>query len=166
MGWRPFAPSKPAGWIRSSARRGRAAEDHRSPLAKDQSGWTPFIYACVGGKKQTVEILLNQSHLDVNAKDQEGRTALYHACAYGQTEIVKLLLENKADPNVTGRNLVTPLHSAIRYDGDIKIIESLLSHGANPNSMDRNNRTPTTAAASSQRKNQLLPLLKKFGGIE
>ena len=57
-------------------------------------GLHAFMYACVGGHKDVVKILLDHprnQNIEINAKDQLGKTALMHARFFGHTDVVKLL---------------------------------------------------------------------------
>ena len=51
---------------------------------------------------------------DVNTIHSSGLTALHHAASSNQTEVVLVLLDNKADINCQGQQLITPLHVAVR----------------------------------------------------
>ena len=51
---------------------------------------------------------------DINTVDSNGLTALHHAASSNQNEVVIMLLDNKADINCQGQQLLTPLHVAVR----------------------------------------------------
>ena len=51
---------------------------------------------------------------DVNTVDSSGWTALHHAASCNQNEVVIMLLNNKANINCQGQQLLTPLHVAVR----------------------------------------------------
>ena len=54
------------------------------------------MYACKGGHKDVVQLLLDHSNANVelNVKDSVGNTALMHACKNGHKDVVKLLLDH------------------------------------------------------------------------
>lgn len=58
--------------------------------AKDNYGWTVLIWAAMGGKTETAELLLKHG-ADVNAKDNSGWTPLRWAGNHGNTGIADLL---------------------------------------------------------------------------
>ena len=51
---------------------------------------------------------------DVNTIDSSGLAPLHHAASSNQSEVVIMLLNNKADINCQGQQLLTPLHVAVR----------------------------------------------------
>ena len=69
---------------------------------KDKYGRTPFMWACIMGHKDVVELLLDHSErIDLNARNTFGSTAIMCACWNGHKNIVKLLLNmNNSDQNV------------------------------------------------------------------
>ena len=58
---------------------------------------TPFISACMIGRKEIVQLLLKYSYMnediDFNAKNTDGQTGFILACAFGQVDVVQVLLE-------------------------------------------------------------------------
>ena len=69
--------------------------------AIDQSGGTAFMWACLNGHKDVVQLLLDNSekNIDLNARRASGCTALMYACIYGRKDVVKLILDN-SDRNI------------------------------------------------------------------
>ena len=62
---------------------------------KDESGYTPFMLACMNGHKDVVKLLLDQSErIELNARDHFETTAFMWACQYGNKNVVKLLLDH------------------------------------------------------------------------
>lgn len=55
-----------------------------------------------------------QPDIPADTLDRFGRTALMHACALGYAKYSALLLAHGADPNMTGRDGLTPLHIAVQ----------------------------------------------------
>ena len=54
------------------------------------------MYACSGGHKDVVKLLLEQSveYIDFNAISNAGGTAFIFACRNGRTDLVRLLLKH------------------------------------------------------------------------
>ena len=64
--------------------------------AKDERGYTIFMWACAKGFIDLVQILLGNApntHIDLNATDEEGRTALMWACLNMNYEVVTVLID-------------------------------------------------------------------------
>jgi hypothetical protein len=66
---------------------------------------------------------------DINAKDAGGRTPLMWASRRGDVASIRTLLAYGADPNITDRSDVTPLHKAVA-DADDESVLLLLEAGA------------------------------------
>jgi hypothetical protein len=50
-----------------------------STSCTDENGATPLMLAATGGNLDIVEVLMSNSHIDVNAQDKGGKTALWYA---------------------------------------------------------------------------------------
>ena len=74
----------------------------------------------------------------IDATDNEGQVALHKA--YESKKITKILLKNGADINAKDQDSNTPLHCAIRHDGEN--INVLLEAGANINAVNKAGDTP------------------------
>ena len=70
--------------------------------------------------------------VDINTKNLFNYSLLTISANYGFFELVEFLLNNKADPNITDHNGITPLSSAC-HKGYFKIVKILLDYGADPN---------------------------------
>jgi len=105
---------------------------------KDQSGSTPLIRACFNyqtfGRQVEVAKFLIETGANVNVIDNRKSTALLKASVgYGPDyELIKLLVSKGADVNIQGRNGLTALHWAVKYN-DPKIAKFLLASGADIN---------------------------------
>ena len=113
-----------------------------------QNVTTPLVWACQGGDKATVDMLL-QLNADVNKQTQcaDGLTPLYVACEDGDMELVKMLLSKGAYVDTQVRlNKMSPLHIAIR-NGHVKIVETLLQCEADVDVVS-NTGTPLYEAVS------------------
>jgi ankyrin repeat protein len=70
---------------------------------------------------------------------------LCSAVLQGNLEVVKLLLDKNADPNVKGKNGLTPIYIAVSKEQSkerSKIATSLLRREADPNLGDKRGNTP------------------------
>lgn len=72
----------------------------------DPEGWTPLIYAAIGGHAEIVRFLLTLD-IDIDAQAENGLTALMAASRYGHLEIVQILLEHDADTSLVNQNDLT-----------------------------------------------------------
>ena len=56
--------------------------------------------ACANGKTKIVELLLNDSSIELNARANNGWTAFMVACFHGHTELVKLFFDHSKRRNI------------------------------------------------------------------
>ncbi|TWW60626.1 Osteoclast-stimulating factor 1 [Takifugu flavidus] len=68
----------------------------------DKAGNTALYWACHGGHKDVVEVLLSQPNVEVNQQNKLGDTVLHAAAWKGYSDIVELLL--KKNPRTDIRN--------------------------------------------------------------
>ena len=82
--------------------------------ATDQYGGTAFMWACLNGHKDVVQLLLNHPDktIDLNARYDNGMTAFMLACNNGHKDVVKLLLKSSeirsidtSEPNNLSRDM-------------------------------------------------------------
>ncbi|CAF0800530.1 unnamed protein product [Brachionus calyciflorus] len=114
---------------------------------KDQSGRTALHWACVGGKKEIVDFLIENYKLDLDDEDETGWTPLMISSSIGSLPLVKLFLERKCDPNKPNINQQRPLHYACSKNYPA-IVKELIENGADCNLADRYGHTPLHRAAS------------------
>ncbi|KAF5621589.1 ankyrin repeat-containing protein, partial [Fusarium sp. NRRL 25303] len=129
----------------------------------DKEGVTPFLRACLDGKKAVPVIreLLDKvkDKVNLNArlprddqKNECGRTALIIAPCInlekeGSDSLFNLLLEHGADPNVPcAKHGNTPLSKAAAK-GHVQAIEKLLEFNADPNIASEHGHTPLSRGA-------------------
>ena len=63
---------------------------------KDEDGGTAFMIACYNGRKDVIQLFLNNSNkIELNARSTTGNTAFMVACQFGGKDAVKLLLEHQ-----------------------------------------------------------------------
>lgn len=67
-------------------------------------------------RENKLALVRQYSHMgqDLNVADWNGFTALHYAARANQVEVVITLVECKVDINQQGRELLTPLHVAVR----------------------------------------------------
>uniref|UniRef100_G3NSR6 Osteoclast-stimulating factor 1 n=1 Tax=Gasterosteus aculeatus aculeatus TaxID=481459 RepID=G3NSR6_GASAC len=66
----------------------------------DKAGNTPLYWACHGGHKEVVEVLLSQTNVELNQQNKLGDTALHAAAWKGYSDIVEMLLNKDARTDV------------------------------------------------------------------
>ncbi len=105
--------------------------------SKDNSGWTPLVWAAEGGHDDIVKLLLDTGQVDVNSKDYSGWTPLVWATKGGHDDIVKLFLDiGRADINAKDGSSKTLLAWAAEGGYDV-IVKLLLDTGqVDVNAMD------------------------------
>ena len=96
---------------------------------------TPLYYAALCGFKDLVEQLIVKHPEHINAPGGYYGTPALAALARRHFELAQALHRNGSSVHLRGRQLYTPLHSAIHY-GDLEMIQVLLNYGANVNNPD------------------------------
>jgi ankyrin repeat protein len=99
-----------------------------SPRA--EGGFTPLLYATLGGSEATVRALLARG-ADVNATGPDGMSPLVLALVKKHEALANVLLESGADPNAAGTGY-TALHVA-SATAQHAVLKTLLARGADPN---------------------------------
>lgn len=136
-----------------------------------REGVTPLILACMFGRVQFVEALI-QARANVELRDtSNGATPLMWAAIQdpgkearekgiptpsleSKTEIVKLLLKADAQPKVRDNWGGTPLLWASE-EGNVEIVKMLIQAGADVNEGDHDGLTPLMAAANLDTPNHI-----------
>merc|ERR1712062_568248 len=102
--------------------------------AKDGWGWTALHLACLYGRIETAQLIIQNSKnfvIDLNAKDDFGRTAWHLACKYGKTETAQVIIKNSKnfdiDLNAKSNNGNTALHVACR-DGQTETAQLIIQN--------------------------------------
>ncbi|KJV57252.1 ankyrin repeat family protein [Orientia chuto str. Dubai] len=101
----------------------------------------------VGDIEKLIQLLSEQSNIDINAQDELGNAALHYAAQEGHIEVIKLLLSHGADINlqVQGQYTNAALHFAVKK-GHTEVVELLLNCGADINLQGNVKQTPLMMA--------------------
>jgi ankyrin repeat protein len=125
----------------------------RIKKSKDANGKTLLHFAAATGHIPVVEFLMSvivgesiaSKHQTVNAQDNEGATPISTACGAAPDDkvlqVVQLLLDFGADPTITNKNGVGPLHRAAG-EGHVDVIALLLDY--QPQEEEANDKISTS----------------------
>lgn len=94
----------------------------------NQNGITPFLYACIKGSKQVMDLLLDLG-VNINAIDNDGNTCLHYAVMSNSRRVVKKLLVRGANRNIKNKEGQTPYDKA-KSVGYNEVAECLLIKNA------------------------------------
>ncbi len=98
------------------------------PLARNETGITPFDYACGWGNLEVVQFFLDQG-VDPKTEDNIGVTSLHWACKSGNLELVELLERNGLDLNaIDNEGKTCLLYACQGYS--VEIVQYLQEQGA------------------------------------
>ncbi|XP_054434305.1 ankyrin repeat domain-containing protein 33B [Pteronotus mesoamericanus] len=122
------------GLLRALVRRGPRAEEVQET---DSNGRTGLIVACYHGFVDTVVVLAECPHIDVNWQDNEGNTALITAAQAGHATITNYLLNYFPGLDLERRNVFgfTALMKAA-MQGRMECIRALMLAGADVHARD------------------------------
>lgn len=93
-------------------------------ISRDSHGLTPLHVACIHGKSNIVECLIEMSS-DVNATDLNECTPLHYACSRGHQNALLLLLHSGANINQANVDKNMPLHMAVN-NGHFNCVKALI----------------------------------------
>ncbi|KAI1437798.1 hypothetical protein GGR50DRAFT_605239 [Xylaria sp. CBS 124048] len=124
--------------------------------AKDKEGRSALLY--LASEKQakakwtteTLSLLHNQGHANIEVRDQIGRTPLLWAATNSNIALARFLLERGADVTATNNRRRTALHLSAESNDDEHrddMIRLLLSRGADPGATSDGGWTPLHNAA-------------------
>ena len=102
-------------------------------------GYTPFLWSCLFGSVNIVELLLKKSDelkIDLSRKNHLGNTAFHSACIGGSSELVELIMKNtqklKIDLNDRNDYLTTGFdYACVR--GHLDIVKMLIKNSKSMN---------------------------------
>lgn len=144
------ASANDVGLLRALVQRGLRAEEVRET---DRNGRTGLIVACYHGFVDTVVVLAECPHVDVNWQDSEGNTALITAAQAGHATITNYLLNYFPGLDLERRNVFgfTALMKAA-MQGRMDCIRALMLAGADVHARDpRRGMSPQEWAAYTGR---------------
>ncbi|CAB3253574.1 unnamed protein product [Arctia plantaginis] len=93
-------------------------------ISRDSHGLTPLHVACIHGKANIVECLIEMNS-DVNATDLNECTPLHYASARGHQNALLLLLHSGANINQANIDKNMPLHMAVN-NGHLNCVKALI----------------------------------------
>ena len=126
---------------------------------KNKEGMNLCMWAARCGKADTVRLLVEEFHVDVEARDNDGRTACMYAAGWNIETLRVLVKELKANINATdndGKTVCMYAASQGRKDA----VKLLVDEGANIDAQDNNNRTACMHAADDDNIETLFELVK------
>ena len=126
-----------------------ALSDEEDVNIKNIYGETSFHLACKEGCFKIVELLLENTHLNINAKDNHGYTGFIRASKEGHSELVKILMKNarilSIDLNIQDKCGRTGFYLAC-LKGHSDVVKIFMENSANLsidlNAKDNTGRTP------------------------
>jgi ankyrin repeat protein len=93
-----------------------------------------------------LKAVFKNKKIDVNFVAPNGWTALLSSVANGADETTKYLLQKAADPSLSNKHDISPLHFASKY-GNISLCKLLIDYKASINQLDIWGATPLMMAA-------------------
>ncbi|KAH8687818.1 ankyrin repeat protein nuc-2 [Tricladium varicosporioides] len=126
----------------------------------DVYGRVPLHYACMHGRLDMMEALLQADQGTINLIDHDNFTPLIHAIIHGHLECAERLLLRSARIDPISETDHVPLNLACEH-GSVAIVELLLKHGA-AILPDAEGLYPQHLVARSGQTPQLLLLLKDY----
>ena len=100
----------------------------------DRNGNTLLHSACVSGKLDIVQCLVEEMNYDINCKNNIGNTPLHIAIEWGSVDIVEYLLKKGCIINQTNELGQTPLYISVLHERK-NILTSLLSMNVDVNAV-------------------------------
>uniref|UniRef100_A0A1I7TXD4 SAM domain-containing protein n=1 Tax=Caenorhabditis tropicalis TaxID=1561998 RepID=A0A1I7TXD4_9PELO len=134
-------------------------------VSKNQSGWTPLIYAAYLGHHSVASFLLDNGAKVDDSTNDRWQTPLMMASACGNHQVVRLLLERGANPRICDKEKRQAIHYAASCCQNV-VVDTLLAAGCDPNAADSQGTTPVHEAAAAGHEVTLMSLLDKGGNIE
>ena len=87
--------------------------DHSAKLnidlnAKNNFGTTAFMFTCMHGHSNIVQLILKHSevNIDLNAKENSGFTGFMFACMSGHKKVIKLLFNTERNIDLNAKSNV------------------------------------------------------------
>ncbi|KAI9804027.1 MAG: phosphate system positive regulatory protein pho81 [Piccolia ochrophora] len=127
----------------------------------DVYGRIPLHYACMHGRVEMVDALINSHAETINFRDHDNFTPLIHAVVHEQIDCVRHLLSYSVQIDPASESDHVPLNLACQH-GLVAAAELLLQKGAKI-MHDAEGLLPQHLVARSGQDPQLLLLLRRFG---
>lgn len=127
----------------------------------DVYGRIPLHYACLKGRVNMVQTLIEKGLHTVNFRDHDNFTPLIHSIIRGRLHCVEQLLSHQAQIDPTSEGEHTPLNLACQH-GSIEVAKLLLQRGAGLHP-DAEGLYPQHLVARSGTSPELLLLLNRHG---
>lgn len=119
--------------------------------ADAQAGQTPLHWACVSGRVQSVQLLLERG-ADPAALDEKGYSAATHVVHYGRVDLLHIILQKSpALVSVADEEGHTLLQWAAYYDHTPVVAYLLAVRGVDPDAGDQTGMTALHRAAQRDR---------------
>ncbi|VDI75372.1 Hypothetical predicted protein [Mytilus galloprovincialis] len=129
----------------------------------NRDGVTPLIMAANNGKKEVVQLLLDNK-ANINKCKDNGESPLFFACPHNNIEVLKILLDNKADINKFRDDGVSPLIIACNENYP-EIVKLLLENKADINKSADKSGSPLFLACQNNHKEIVKLLLENNANI-
>ncbi|KAF1757808.1 hypothetical protein GCK72_014265 [Caenorhabditis remanei] len=134
-------------------------------VSKNQTGWTPLLYAAYLGHNSVAAFLLDNGAQVDDSTNGRWQTPLMMASACGNLNVVRLLLERGANPKMCDKEKRQAIHYAASCCQNV-VVDTLLAAGCDPNAADSHGTTPVHEAAIAGHEVTFLSLLEKGGNVE
>ncbi|KID84086.1 Ankyrin repeat-containing domain protein [Metarhizium guizhouense ARSEF 977] len=117
-------------------------------VRRKDSGRTPLDTAAASSHLEAFKLLLEWERPGSRRPFRTLRLAIKAPKGHGKVDLVRYLLDNGWSACAVNRNWETPLHIAVRCQGDdLDTIRLLLDQGSDPDTRDRYNKSPLHTAA-------------------
>lgn len=126
--------------------------------ARDGLKNTALHLAIKRGDVGILQLLCNNSKIDVNVKNDMGRTGLEIAVRKDDLTMTNIMIEAGADLNIINKSGKTALHAAVK-NNNTEMIECLLKNGANVNARDHLKETALHCAVKNNKNFKVCELL-------
>ncbi|KAF8474962.1 ankyrin repeat protein nuc-2 [Kalaharituber pfeilii] len=127
----------------------------------DVYGRTPLHYACIHGRLDMIQTLVNVAPATINTMDHDNFTPLIHAINHNQPQIIRQLISSGARVDANGEKDYIPLNLACQ-NGLVEITEILLQQRPRIQA-DAEGLFPQHHVARCGHSIKLLQMLKDYG---